>query len=299
MVKQASLYLDLEDGERIHLRRIQEQEGGIPVLMIHGSVEDGRIFYSKSNKGYGPYLARNGYDVFVPDLRGRGRSTPKISRQSKHGQYELINTDIPQLMKEVKRLSGQERIHVVGHSWGGVLLLSYMARYGCDDILSLVTFGSKRQLTVHSLQRWYMLNFGWHGLGNLAIAIKGYLPSKALKMGSDNEPTLMFREINAWLGKRDKWIDTRDGFDYGKALKERNLPPSLYFAGADDHVLGHPHDVRLLIEESGSPRAHFKLLGTSEGLSRDYGHNDMLTHPAARQDVFPLALQQMKAAESL
>ena len=57
---------------------------GIPVLMIHGIVEDGRIFYHNSGKGLGSFLAKHGYDVYVADLRGIGKSTPKIHRNSEH-----------------------------------------------------------------------------------------------------------------------------------------------------------------------------------------------------------------------
>ena len=58
--------------------------------MVHGMVEDGRIFYHKSGKGLACYLAKQGYDVYVVDLRGIGQSTPKISADSDHGQTEPL-----------------------------------------------------------------------------------------------------------------------------------------------------------------------------------------------------------------
>ena len=46
------------------------------VLMIHGAVENGRIFYSNSGKGLAPFLCNSDSDVFVIDLPGRGESQP-------------------------------------------------------------------------------------------------------------------------------------------------------------------------------------------------------------------------------
>ncbi|HYX81614.1 MAG TPA: alpha/beta fold hydrolase, partial [Gemmatimonadales bacterium] len=60
------------------------------VFMLHGSIENGRVFYSASGKGLAPYLAQHGFDVFVPDLRGRGASTPHVGRHSSYGQTEII-----------------------------------------------------------------------------------------------------------------------------------------------------------------------------------------------------------------
>ncbi len=58
--------------------------------MLHGAVENGKIFYSDSGRGLAPFLARRGFDVYVGDLRGRGESRPHISRSSRYGQTEAI-----------------------------------------------------------------------------------------------------------------------------------------------------------------------------------------------------------------
>jgi len=42
------------------------------VLLLHGAVENGFIFYGKgqrTSKGLAPFLARNGFNVFVADFR--------------------------------------------------------------------------------------------------------------------------------------------------------------------------------------------------------------------------------------
>ena len=59
-----------------------------------------QIFYTEKGKGLGCYLAEQGFDVYVLDLRGRGKSTPLINAESDYGQHEAITHDIPLLIDE-------------------------------------------------------------------------------------------------------------------------------------------------------------------------------------------------------
>ena len=75
-LRQRSRYLN--DGDhQLHIRHIYCEGGeqGQPVLMVHGAIENGRIFYNEKGKGFGCYLAQQGFDVYVIDLRGRGHYT--------------------------------------------------------------------------------------------------------------------------------------------------------------------------------------------------------------------------------
>ena len=97
MITQHSHHIDFDD-HRIHLREISpEQPTDLPpVLMLHGAIEDGRIFYSKSGKGLASTLARAGHTVYVIDSRGRGQSTPPIGKDNNHGQFEMIAHTLPE-----------------------------------------------------------------------------------------------------------------------------------------------------------------------------------------------------------
>lgn len=78
-IKQESIFIQVGE-HRLHMRRFYQDPEGEPIWMMHGSIEDGRIFYSPSGKGLASFLAAQGYDVIVADLRGRGKSTPAISK---------------------------------------------------------------------------------------------------------------------------------------------------------------------------------------------------------------------------
>jgi hypothetical protein len=70
-VEQESLMVPVSSTVQLHLRRIWSGTQGTapPLLLLHGAAEDGHIFYSHSGRGLACWLARNGYEVFVPSTR--------------------------------------------------------------------------------------------------------------------------------------------------------------------------------------------------------------------------------------
>ena len=81
VIHQESLFIQ-DDGYQLHLRHISKNSAGTPILMLHGAIENGLIFYTEKGKGLACYLAAQGFDVYVADLRGRGQSTPIINPDS-------------------------------------------------------------------------------------------------------------------------------------------------------------------------------------------------------------------------
>ncbi|MFZ3056650.1 MAG: hypothetical protein WA098_07835 [Smithella sp.] len=76
-LKMESLMVPVNSTDNLHLKHIYINPDGPPIFMLHGSVENGRMFYSNTgSSGLGPYSAKYGYDVYVGDLRGRGESKP-------------------------------------------------------------------------------------------------------------------------------------------------------------------------------------------------------------------------------
>lgn len=282
-----SLFIPLQ-GDVLHLKRIYREHHGIPVLMIHGSVSNGRIFYSASHKGLAPYLAACGCDVYVADLRGRGQSTPAVSASSTSSQTQAILEEIPAFIQKIISLRGNTPIHIVAHSWGGVLAFAYIARHPQHPIASVCCLGSKRAVSLVNPYRWYKLDLMWGVGGELLSRRHGYLPAKQAKFGSDNEPMGVYQGCKHWVYQRHTWKDPEDGFDYRLALRRSaSLPPSLFIAGAHDRFLGHPNDVRRFMEEIGHPDSQFRLLSRKNGDRLDYDHVQMCTAPQALDDHFP------------
>ncbi|MGM0563793.1 MAG: alpha/beta fold hydrolase [Pseudomonadota bacterium] len=282
-----SLHVDSQGGHRLHLMHIHSGSGGVPVLMVHGMIENGRIFYHHSGKGLGPFLAEHGFDVYVADLRGIGQSAPPLGPQSGHGQHETVDEDLPLLLDFVCRHSGQSRLHLVAHSWGGVYLNAALARHQewIPRVISAVYFGSKRRVRSRHPERFLKIDLMWRGLFAWWIRREGFLDAVGHKVGADNESAKTHQQCTRWIVE-DEWLD-EDGLDVAETLRPLALPPTWYIAAIDDHSLGHRNDVRLFMQESGCGEKAFTLLSKAAGNARNYDHVSMLTAAEAREDHFP------------
>lgn len=296
-----SLWITLDNGlDRLHLKRFylpkdvqnsnRTHGHGTPVFLLHGSVSSGRVFYSNSMKGLAPFLARQGFDVYVADLSGRGQSTPRVTRQSNRTQQQIITEEIPAFLDKIRQLRGQNTtIHAVAHSWGGVLLTAYLARFPDARLASMSFLGSKRHVSVFNRERIIGLDLMWATIGGLYTRLYGYLPAKRLRLGSDDEPAAVYRDCKHWVYHKRQWRDAQDGFDYLAALQQaKHLPATLHLAGQNDTFLGHPTDVRKLMRDMDNPADQFVLLGKAHGFQHDYDHLSMCTSADAAVDHFRL-----------
>ena len=87
------------------------------------------------------------------------------------------------------------------------------------------------------------------------------------------------------------WIDPQDYFDYGQAVSELILPPTLHIAGVKDKALAQTIDIQKFMDESGKGIQKMHLYGRKHGHKHDYDHIDMLTHPKAHEDQFKDVLE--------
>jgi alpha-beta hydrolase superfamily lysophospholipase len=160
---QESIYIPVTATDVLHLKRFSQNQQGPPVLLVHGSIENGRIFYSKSGKGFAPFLAQQGYDVFVADLQGRGKSKPAISGNSDFGLHHILEEDFPAFINKIKELKGDVLQFWGAHSWGGVLMLAYLARQVVPvEVQAMAFFASKRRISIRSLKKFLMADVMWN-----------------------------------------------------------------------------------------------------------------------------------------
>jgi pimeloyl-ACP methyl ester carboxylesterase len=109
---------------------LREGAGGVPLLLVHGWPETARIWW----RNVGP-LARAGFDVIVPDLRGFGESG-----LAPDGFY-----DVPAHSRDLEALVsghlGLERVVLVGGDLGGAVIQDLSLRFP-ELVERLVIFNS-------------------------------------------------------------------------------------------------------------------------------------------------------------
>lgn len=293
MIQNESIYIP-HHGEKLHLKHIYTNSKGAVAFLVHGAIENGRIFYSSDcQKGFAPYLAKNGFDVYVADLRGKGESTPPINKESKYGQFEMITEEIPAFYHAIRKKRPNKKQHWIAHSWGGVLLNSVLLRYPeiRKTVRNQVFFASKRRVQGFNLEKFLKVYIMWNRVLPLLCQGIGYLPSRKWRIGSDNESLNYLKECVAWV--RGPWID-RDRFDYAEAAKKVTLPATIHLTGKRDHSLGHIDDVKRFIFESNQALDAFVFLAKKNGNLFDYDHISLLTEAKAELDHFPKLLSWMR-----
>jgi len=122
----------------------------LPVLCLPGLAETRFVLDQALGNSFVDYLALNGFDVYMAELRGHGKSLHLKERYNWNVQT-FLDYDIPAILNKVKEESGHDEVLWVGHSMGGMLLMAYLISaglhkddnlYNADMIRGGITIGS-------------------------------------------------------------------------------------------------------------------------------------------------------------
>jgi pimeloyl-ACP methyl ester carboxylesterase len=137
---------------------------GPPVLLLHGWPDSWHLWHDQMDA-----LARSGYRVIAPDLRGYGESDhPQSARE-----YSLATVidDVAAILDEFD----VERAAVVGHDWGAALawLVATFLPERVERLVA-VSVGHPKSFTGAGLFQkqlsWYMLWFQFPGVAEIGLA---------------------------------------------------------------------------------------------------------------------------------
>ena len=161
-----------KDGWEISIKRYilkdakpEERKGA--VILCHGFNFNNLFWDIDKRSSLSRYLAKNGYDVWTPSLRGSGLSSKPIGSSFKEITRldvkniprnlakapsditkvnwtidDHIHNDIPAIIKYVKEKSGFNKVYWIGHSMGGLIIIGYLETEGHEDIAGFIPIGS-------------------------------------------------------------------------------------------------------------------------------------------------------------
>jgi pimeloyl-ACP methyl ester carboxylesterase len=115
-------YWNLSTGSRIAYTKIPSKGNAkeTPIVFLHGG--PGWLIMDSDTNFYGQ-LAENGYDVYLYDLIGSGRSA-RLEDKSQYNTYRHV-ADLEAIRQEL----GVNQMILIGQSWGNTLAVDYMAVY--------------------------------------------------------------------------------------------------------------------------------------------------------------------------
>jgi pimeloyl-ACP methyl ester carboxylesterase len=170
-------------GVKIHVD-IHGPDGGVPVLLLHGFPDTGRLW----SKQIGPLTAA-GYRVIVPDQRGYGRSDKPEAVASY--SVAFLAADVAAILDA----AGVEKAHVVGHDWGAAVAWA-VAIFAPQrvDRLAVLSVGHPLAFAGAGLPQreksWYMLLFQFEDIAEQWLSADGWSNFRAWSRHPDADAVI-------------------------------------------------------------------------------------------------------------
>ena len=128
------------NGVKLYLERMQPQDSSPQkqIILVHGLTYSSHEFdVNVGDYSFARFLVNNGYSVWLLDIAGYGRSDKVTDGFMPNSDYAA--EDIAAAAKLMIETSGQEKIDVLGWSWGTVTGGRFAAKYP-DMVNKLVLY---------------------------------------------------------------------------------------------------------------------------------------------------------------
>jgi pimeloyl-ACP methyl ester carboxylesterase len=318
------------DGWSLHLRRYPAEPAADgpgargPVLFVHGMGANRYNFDLNPRHSLAQAAAREGFDAWVVELRGRGRSRPPAGVAPDFCFDDFLAGDLPTVL-EFLAVEAPGPVHWVGHSMGGMLGVAWAIRQGCERLRSLVLFGTPLRFdrSQWGLQAWsrlvalqrFLPTMDQRALGRRFVpllvrgprALKPFLRFLANPDNVDpdttveiferlvaNEPPGLILQFADWV--RSGEFRSRDGSTSYTRNLDRVRVPVLAVCGDQDRMAPAAQTAS---QPGALPGAQVErlVLSRAAGFSADYGHGDLLVGRRAPEEVYPRVLAWLGALD--
>ncbi|MFZ5756066.1 MAG: alpha/beta fold hydrolase [Pseudomonadota bacterium] len=297
-----STLVSVNERDQLHVRHFLGGHRNTSVVLLHGLFGDGSLFF-RSGDALACRLARAGFDVWVPDLRGKGRSWPALSREilreSHYGFHAAVTEDLATVLGLLREQAPDKPLYLVGHGTGGLLWLSFLARWPMvrEMVRGLVLLGTAAEREPAGIGA----ALAWHLRDGALAAWRAYrhgVVTSPAMAGDDGAPGVeaprFHRELRVMLG-RGHWCDPDDALDHAAALSALPFwPPTLLAAAERDAPWSGPESARRLQAVLPSHDGRFYLFPASSGV-RLLGPRSALAGGAGAEEVQTLVLDWLAA----
>lgn len=295
---------------RLPPRRGDRVQAPEPIFLLHG-LGSNRFGFDCPGRSLAYWLSGAGYDVYLPELRGHGASTPPTRGWNLD---DYLRRDVPALLSAATRRSGFEQVHWIGHSMGGLLWFLLATHGDSSQVASAIALGSaldyrpgasgfRGLLGLRSLaSRVSMLPYGqlMHCLAptfgrrlswldafnvwpsNIEPALNRRLHANAF----ESIPVSLLLQLASAFD--DSGLTSADGSVQYLRAQHPLTTPTLLVSGSVDQQA-----TRQAVMASAAllgPRAEQAEFGRGTGCRDDYGHWDLLLGRRAPREIWPRLL---------
>ena len=215
--------------------------GGEPVVLLHGFPEGAALGWRRQLDP----LAAAGLRVWAPDQRGYGDSDRP--RRAREYVIDNLSADALAVLEAAADEAGTDRVHLVGHDWGGAVAwwtamahperLASLTVLNCPQLPVLqraLMFGNFRQM----LRSWYIVFFQIPGLPELvlgsrraALMVRG-IQESARRATNGRPATFSEAELDAYRNAWSRPAVLRAMLNWYRALPRGRTTPR----GSDGRV---------------------------------------------------------------
>ena len=243
------------------------------VIAGHAMMVNRKTLDRPKGAGLATHLAKEGFAVLVPDLRGHGDSGPRASEGGQWSYDDIIEQDAPALVDFVRQRFPGKGLCLLGHSLFGHASAAYAASAAAPpEALVLLASNVWLPRFESSYARWMLKRATLETLLPISRRL-GYCPAKKVGFGSEDEALAYFEQFLVWA-RGERWVSNA-GDDYLLRLP-RFQGQTLAVVGAADTLNCRPECARRFAQNLGGA-LDFRVVGRQSGLSFDPGHMELVT----------------------
>jgi len=320
-------YIKTKDGWDLAIWRVRPKikpANSVPVLLQHGLGANQRNFDLDDRCSLAHYLARSGYDCFLPALRGCGPSAYRQWRRPNKWKIsfdEFVDYDLPACIDKILELTGARKLHFIGQSMGAMIgyamaegeygnkMMSYTAVCGpcffkhMQQFRPILPFRFLIKPIAVIRQSFFtrmqapLLRFFPRFAGNDEVNwrnMDGKTLARAAANVMDDIPRDLILQFAEWIENED-FGSHRGAESWEKNLHKITIPIYCLGGSADRFCVPAANDK--VIDKVSSAKKQYRLFSKENGDLADYGHGDIIVGLTAPDDVFPTILEWLHKAE--